>query len=202
MDNSSQDNQSKEKFRLQESLNSDRLSIENQDLGDSTAEDNPCNNVEPSQNPDHDLAPSAHQPQLSPQGRDSLEMSWQAPFLPPNFIREYDSVVSNGAERVFALTEKEQAHRHSSENRALDLEERGMSINENLERGQTKRANGVVVVGSVLAIMMVAGGFRLIEMGKSGAGVAAVIAPVAGLLGILYTRKLPKNGSSSEELDP
>jgi uncharacterized membrane protein len=44
-------------------------------------------------------------------------VSWQGPIPPPGAIREYNEIVENGAERIFAQFEKETEHRHKLETR-------------------------------------------------------------------------------------
>jgi|GEM_PF-1403506 len=113
---------------------------------------------------------------------------WQGPVPPPEIIKSYDNVINNGAERVFALTEREQQHRHQRENRSLDLEEKAIGIDKALAAGSIKRSNAAMVVVSVLASALILGGFKLIDSGKAGSGVAAFVTPVAGLLIALSTR--------------
>lgn len=43
-------------------------------------------------------------------------------FPHPQFLRGYGEVVENGAERAFALTEKEQEHRHECDAKLVDSE--------------------------------------------------------------------------------
>lgn len=124
---------------------------------------------------------------------------WQGPFLPPDIIQGYDSVIKNGAERVFALTENEQEHRHQRENRSLDLEARAIGVDEELAAGSIKRANAGLVVASVLSSVLILGGFKLIDSGKAASGIAAFVTPVAGLLIALSTRQRPKLDEPSKE---
>ncbi|MGQ0485810.1 MAG: DUF2335 domain-containing protein [Hyphomicrobiales bacterium] len=39
------------------------------------------------------------------------EAVWQGPVLPPAILKQYDSVIDNGAERLFKQFENESAHR-------------------------------------------------------------------------------------------
>jgi uncharacterized membrane protein len=36
---------------------------------------------------------------------------WQGPLPPPAALQQFDHIVPNGAERIFAMVEQEQAHR-------------------------------------------------------------------------------------------
>lgn len=45
--------------------------------------------------------------------------SFQGPLPPPSILRGYDEIVPGAADRIVAMAEREQAHRHSWEQRAL-----------------------------------------------------------------------------------
>ena len=47
-----------------------------------------------------------------------MEVSWQGPIPPPQVLKQYDDIIPNGAERLFAQFENETAHRHLRERRA------------------------------------------------------------------------------------
>ena len=47
---------------------------------------------------------------------------WQGPLPPPAAVAEFNSVVENGAERIFAEWEAEANHRRNLEHRALTAE--------------------------------------------------------------------------------
>jgi len=48
----------------------------------------------------------------------NIQTSMSGPFPPPSVLEEYERVFPGSAERIFQLTEKEQAHRHQSEDKA------------------------------------------------------------------------------------
>ena len=78
--------------------------------------------IEPEESPEPDQIRTTGKqhpdPQAQPQSRLEISsMSWKGPIPPPSVIREYDEVVQNGAERLFAQFEKETAHRHKLESR-------------------------------------------------------------------------------------
>lgn len=55
--------------------------------------------------------------------------SFRGPLPPPSMLREYNEIVQNGAERIMARSEKEQAHRHDITSKAvkgnIDKDKRG-----------------------------------------------------------------------------
>jgi uncharacterized membrane protein len=48
--------------------------------------------------------------------------SFQGPLPPPSILRGYDEISPGAADRIIAMAEREQAHRHSWEQRALSAE--------------------------------------------------------------------------------
>lgn len=46
---------------------------------------------------------------------------WSAPLPPPVILQEYEQILPGGAERVFAMTELEQKHRHQFEDKDINL---------------------------------------------------------------------------------
>ncbi|MBI3970715.1 MAG: DUF2335 domain-containing protein [Chloroflexi bacterium] len=52
----------------------------------------------------------------------TLSASFSGPLPHPSLLARYNEVVENGAERVFAMAERNQAHRHRLESRVVDSE--------------------------------------------------------------------------------
>jgi uncharacterized membrane protein len=48
--------------------------------------------------------------------------SFQGPLPPPSILRGYDDIIPGAAERIIAMAEREQAHRHSWEQQTLSAE--------------------------------------------------------------------------------
>lgn len=57
------------------------------------------------------------------------QSSFRGPLPPPSMLREYNDIVKDGAERIMARSEKEQAHRHDLQNMTvggnIDKDKRG-----------------------------------------------------------------------------
>lgn len=49
----------------------------------------------------------------------SIQASMSGPFPPPAMLAQYEDILPGSAERIFQLTEKEQAHRHDLESTGL-----------------------------------------------------------------------------------
>lgn len=71
-----------------------------------------------------------------------VSAEWRGPLPPPAVLREFDTVVENGAERIMRMAEAEQAHRHTTE--SADLSHHADSI---------RRAQWSAVAVSALAIL-------------------------------------------------
>lgn len=46
-------------------------------------------------------------------------IEFSGPLPPPAFIEKYDNIIPNGAERILALVEKQQSHRHELEKKVI-----------------------------------------------------------------------------------
>ena len=51
-----------------------------------------------------------------------LSEAYSGPFQHPDFLRRFDEVVENGAERAFSLSEREQKHRHDNDTKIIDAQ--------------------------------------------------------------------------------
>ncbi|MDE0102308.1 MAG: DUF2335 domain-containing protein [Bryobacterales bacterium] len=88
----------------------------------------------------------------------------QGPLPPPSVLRGYDQVVKGGVERIFAMAERQAAHRQQIES-----------------RGQ--------IVGFSLAATSPAGAFLAVAVGVPLAGVSGVILAIATLSGFFIWGK-------------
>jgi uncharacterized membrane protein len=64
-----------------------------------------------------DQVPPTSEQRLGMRQVEIRSVSWQGPIPPPSTIREYNEIIENGAERIFAQFEKETEHRHKLESR-------------------------------------------------------------------------------------
>lgn len=97
---------------------------------------------------------------------------FQGPLPPPNILAGYEKVVPGAAERIIAMSEKEQQHRHQ------------------IDRENTKAENRDSLLGIVFAFaiviifLFVAVAMAFLIPGTSGA-VLSVIFGVSGLAGVI-----------------
>lgn len=79
-------------------------------------------------------SPQVKQPQKQQQKLDSqiLSQQWSGPLPPPAALEQFNNIIPNGAQRIMAMVEAEQAHRIASDTRILAADiadgKRGMWI--------------------------------------------------------------------------
>ena len=95
--------------------------------------------------------------------------SFSGPLPPPSMFREYDSILPGSAERILAMAEKEQDHRTTWENKALDTIARQGNI------GQW--------FGLLIAILCIGGAIYLAVSGHRWVAIALAVATAVGLVG-------------------
>lgn len=108
------------------------------------------------------------QPAPATNGQPTLvaaSVEYSGPLPPPDILAGYGHVVSNGAERIMVMAEREQANRHQLENKAADA-----------ELYELKSDRICAIIGQIAALIVTVGAF----------GCAAAMAiygyPIAGTL--------------------
>ena len=114
-------------------------------------------------------------------------MQYQGPLPPPQLMREYNDLVPGGAERIFAVFEKQVEHRHLLERTVV--------------QGNNRRADRGFWAALMLALIVVLGGFALAFLGKSLAGLAAIIIALASLVAVFITGRRHQAGELAEKAD-
>jgi uncharacterized membrane protein len=101
---------------------------------------------------------------------------YSGPIPPPELLRQYDEVVENGAERLFAAFENQTQHRQGLERTVIG--------------GGEARANRGQWMGFGLANLVLALGTTMIFSGHDGAGAAIISVDLVGLVGVfVYGRQ-------------
>ncbi len=119
-----------------------------------------------------------------------LSERYSGAFPHPDVLRQFDDVIDNGAERAFALTEREQQHRHDCDNRLL-----GSKIALKQREAYDRRLLIILsftflllsLVGSVVAIMTGHPVGAAVGGGGALVGIGAVVAYLHR-----FTRKNPQ----------
>jgi uncharacterized membrane protein len=107
---------------------------------------------------------------------------YRGPFSHPHILRELDAVVTNGAERGFRLTEKEQEFRHARDKELLDSEIK--------ERGKEASDRRLVIILIFVFLALCLGlAFAAVMTGhNAGAGLVAGAGAVIAGGGLLIAR--------------
>jgi uncharacterized membrane protein len=109
------------------------------------------------------------------------------PLPPPGVLKEYDSVQPGFAERIVAMAEREQSHRHG-------LEKRGLSGAINAERfGQ--------VFAFLLSLLLIGGSIYLIATGNATSGTLLGGSTIIGLAYVFITGRKPQSKKGSDDSD-
>jgi uncharacterized membrane protein len=119
-------------------------------------------------------------PQGNPEGASITRVrteiqSFSGPLPPPEVLARYNEVVTNGAERILAMAERQSAHRESLESRVVDG-------NLAIQKSGSLRA-------FILALVVILGGIYLMATGKDAWGFAAIVTSLASLVSVFLIGK-------------
>jgi uncharacterized membrane protein len=101
---------------------------------------------------------------------------WSGPVPSPSAIERYERVLPGLGDRLIRLTEGEAAHRQLMEKTTVDAAVRNQS------RGQ--------IFGFIIAIVVIVGGIVLVALGMNAEGLAAILTPLALLVGAFVYREI------------
>ena len=109
----------------------------------------------------------------------SQTQHWAGPLPPPGALAQFNDIIPNGAERIMAMVEQEQAHRAKHDMTILDAQVR-----------DTRRGHWL---GGVISVAAVAGAVFTAYIGAHPAvSVALVGLPIAAIVQAFVTSKLRK----------
>lgn len=114
----------------------------------------------------------------------AVSQHFSGPVPPPHILGEYDDVQKGFAERIVMMAEKEQMHRHSIENRALQA-----SI------GTEKRGQKYAYV---LSLLILFGSMGLIYSGREISGSILAGSTLIGLAYVFITGRKREDSEATE----
>lgn len=79
--------------------------------------------------------------------------SFQGPIPPPDIIAEYENVLPGSAERILAMAENEQKHRHSKENKQITMDSREQDLDEKFMESEFKQSKRGQLLGAGMAVI-------------------------------------------------
>jgi uncharacterized membrane protein len=98
---------------------------------------------------------------------------FSGPLPPPNVLARYNEVVTNGAERIMGMAERQSAHRESLESQIV--------------AGNLANSKRGTLYGFIIAMVTIICGSVLIYTGHNDAyGLATILAPLAGLVTVFF----------------
>ena len=104
-----------------------------------------------------------------------MSRTFSGPLPPPELLERYNQVLPGAAERIIAMAEKQQEHRQT--------------IERNVIFGNTASQTRGNYLGFIVCMTAILGGIWLIYLGRETIGLAAVIAPITGLVAIFVVSK-------------
>lgn len=114
---------------------------------------------------------------MTPGARGSDKRTADAYLPDPEVLARYNSVVPDGAERLFRLLEQQVAHR-------LQVETDAAELNRYVVRTDAARANLGLAAGFVIAIAFLFCGVYLIMHGHDAAGTTIATVDLVALVGV------------------
>lgn len=114
-----------------------------------------------------------------------LQQSYSGPLPPPAALEKYDQVLPGSAERILSMAESQHRHRQNLE---LNV------VNSNISAQRLG-----VILGFVIAMTTILGGIYLVATGKPASGLAAIITPLAALVGVFVYGKREQHQQLDEK---
>lgn len=146
----------------------------------------------------NEFDPPAPKPEIQTPGRQSAEtkgriisqtltreITFAGPLPPPGLLAKYNEVVPNGAERIFAMAERQSAHRESMEAQVVT--------------GNLARQREGAWFAFILALLVIGGGIFLLYNGRNVAGLVAILSPLAVLAGVFVYAKRDQRKERDEK---
>lgn len=108
------------------------------------------------------------------------------PLPAPDVLAGYEALLPGGADRVFTMAEADLAHQHAKESAAL--------------QGHITLSSRGQWMAFLVAVLALLGGMVLVYLDKSVAGLTAMILPIATIIGIFVTSKMPRSAQPSDHI--
>ena len=133
--------------------------------------------------------PTKQSPQISNQNATIRAEQFQGPIPPPSILNQYNDMLPGAADRIIAMAEKEAAHRHKMEEKALDAEIKGLKA----EAEDTKRGQ---FFGFFIALAIIAGS---VYAGTNGAQWTGSLLGVGGIGSLVSVFIIGRQGAKKNQ---
>ena len=108
------------------------------------------------------------------------------PIPPPSMLAGYEDILPGAADRIFAMAENQQVHRHELENKAM--------------KANTEAEKRGTYAGAFIATLVILCSTVLIAMGKSAEGLSMVLPSLGVLVGLfLHEQAVGKKELSEKQ---
>jgi uncharacterized membrane protein len=111
---------------------------------------------------------------------------YSGPLPPPQMLEQYNRAVANGAERIMAMAEKQQDHRHILETKVIN--------------GRIRAELLGTVSALVLAVLVLGVSVYLVKLGQSAAGIAALVADLTALAAVFVYGRYSQKKENERKL--
>lgn len=98
------------------------------------------------------------------------QVSYRGPIPPPSLLKEFDSIIPNGADRIMTMAEKQQSHRQELEKDVVKANNRDSLVG--------------VISAALIGSIAIIGGIALMMADKSVEGFGVIIPSIATLVGV------------------
>jgi len=112
---------------------------------------------------------------------------FSGPLPPPEALAGYEKILPGAADRIFKMAEDQNAHRRHLETTAIE--------------SKVSVQKWGLIGGLVVAMTAIGGGIYLTAHGMSGSGLAAIITPLAALVGVFIYGKTEQKKELKEKAE-
>ena len=103
-------------------------------------------------------------------------VSFSGPLPHPALLARYNDVITNGAERIMAMAERQSAHRERLETMVV--------------QGNIKSQTLGTIFAFIICVIALTAGFYLVHEGRNVAGFSSIVGAMGGVLGtFIYSRR-------------
>jgi uncharacterized membrane protein len=114
--------------------------------------------------------------------------TFSGPLPPPTILEGYNQIIPNGAERIMAMTERNQSHRHDIENRVIEGNIRAQP------RGQW--------FAFIISLVAIGGGIVLAAFDKEAIAITSILTGLGTPVGLfIYSQESKKKELRSKADD-
>jgi len=129
----------------------------------------------------------------------SLLERYRGTFIHPDLLGKFDECINNGAERAFAQTEREQAHRHECDRKLVDAQVELVKSQVRKTDAENRERLLIIILAFVFVLLSTAAAFTAVMTDHPvGVGIAGGGALLAAIGLFARVRKLQSSAQGDE----